>query len=83
MSRCKKKVPALKQFTVHRAPKVLTIHLKRFDYHRLMGGKVSRHIEFSGKLNLRPYMSIRQVSGVTLCLDLLFRVERTYMYGLL
>lgn len=59
--RCKKKVRALKQFTIHRAPKVLTVHLKRFDYHRLMGGKVSRHIEFAQKLDIRNYMSQRQV----------------------
>ncbi|XP_067937262.1 ubiquitin carboxyl-terminal hydrolase 36-like [Watersipora subatra] len=63
-SRCQKKVRALKQFTIHRAPKVLTLHLKRFDYHRLMGGKVSRHIDFSSTLNLRPYMSHREGNPV-------------------
>lgn len=60
-ARCKRKVRALKRFTLHRAPRVLTLHLKRFDYHRLMGGKVNRHIEFGTKLNVRPYMSDRQV----------------------
>ena len=53
----------MKQFTVHRAPRVLTVHLKRFDYHRLMGGKVGRHIDFPTRLNLRPFMSVRQVGS--------------------
>lgn len=53
---------ALKQFTIHRAPNILTVHFKRFDYHRLMGGKVTRHIEFSNKLNIRAYMSHKQVN---------------------
>ncbi|XP_033734975.1 ubiquitin carboxyl-terminal hydrolase 36-like [Pecten maximus] len=58
-TKCKQKVPAHKRFSIHKAPNILTISLKRFDYNRLMG-KVSRHIQFPEKLNLRPYMSYRQ-----------------------
>ncbi|XP_050394130.1 ubiquitin carboxyl-terminal hydrolase 36 [Patella vulgata] len=61
--RCKHKVPAHKRFSIHKAPNVLTVQLKRFDYNRMMG-KISRHIQFPGKLNLRPYMSIRQGDAV-------------------
>lgn len=55
--KCSEKVRAQKRFTIHRVPKVLTIQLKRFDYHRQVGGKVSKHVEFTEKLNLRPFTS--------------------------
>ncbi|OPL21468.1 hypothetical protein AM593_04696, partial [Mytilus galloprovincialis] len=31
----------------------------KFDFHRMMG-KITRHVNFPEKLNIRPYMSIRQ-----------------------
>ncbi|KNC83659.1 hypothetical protein SARC_04092 [Sphaeroforma arctica JP610] len=52
--RCNKKVNAVKRMTVHRAPKVLSVHLKRFDW---QGGKVRGHVPFSEYLDLFPYMS--------------------------
>lgn len=55
--RCKRKVPAHKQFLIHRAPNILTLQLKRFDYHQSFGGKISKHIEYTEYLNLRPYMT--------------------------
>ena len=36
------------------------LHIFRFDYNRYFG-KIVRHITFPEKLNLRPYMSVRQV----------------------
>ena len=40
-SRCKRKVVALKRLTIHEAPSVLTVHLKRFDpVNFAMGGKI-------------------------------------------
>lgn len=33
----------------------------RFDFHRMMG-KITRHVNFPEKLNIRPYMSIKQVN---------------------
>ncbi|KAL9823837.1 ubiquitin carboxyl-terminal hydrolase 42-like [Geothlypis trichas] len=55
VSRCKKNVAASKRFTVHRAPKILTVCLKRFDC--FTGGKISKVVEYPEFLDLRPYMS--------------------------
>ncbi|XP_064637995.1 ubiquitin carboxyl-terminal hydrolase 36-like isoform X2 [Lineus longissimus] len=56
--RCKNKVSATKRFSVHRPPNALTIQLKRFDYNKSFGGKITRHIHFSDRLDIRPYMSV-------------------------
>lgn len=40
LSRCKKKVPATKRFTVHRTSNVLTLSLKRFA--NFSGGKITK-----------------------------------------
>ncbi|NXQ27561.1 UBP42 hydrolase, partial [Alaudala cheleensis] len=53
--KCKKNVAASKRFTVHCAPKVLTVCLKRFDC--FTGGKISKVVEYPEYLDLRPYMS--------------------------
>lgn len=52
--RCKKPVLAEKRFTIHEAPTVLTIHLKRFSP---MGRKIGHQIRYDEKLSLQPYMS--------------------------
>ena len=52
--RCKKPVLAEKRFTVHEAPVVLTIHLKRFSP---MGRKIGHQIRYDERLSLQPYMS--------------------------
>ena len=52
--RCKKSVLAEKQFTIHEAPTVLTIHLKRFSP---MGRKIGHQIRYDERLSLQPYMS--------------------------
>ncbi|NWX34581.1 UBP42 hydrolase, partial [Notiomystis cincta] len=54
-NKCKKNVAASKRFTVHCAPKVLTVCLKRFDC--FTGGKISKVVEYPELLDLRPYMS--------------------------
>jgi len=51
--KCKGKVPATKKFSIERAPNVLCIQLKRFG---LMGGKMSKHINFSRQLNLNRFL---------------------------
>lgn len=51
---CKKKVSASKKFSLERAPTALCIQLKRFT---AMGGKMSKHIQISEKLNLQKYMT--------------------------
>ncbi|XP_068662504.1 ubiquitin carboxyl-terminal hydrolase 23-like isoform X2 [Aristolochia californica] len=53
---CKEKVRALKQLTVHKAPMILTIHLKRFGSHN-PGHKIDKKIEFAPYLDLKPFVS--------------------------
>ncbi|KAM9599015.1 ubiquitin carboxyl-terminal hydrolase 42-like [Morphnus guianensis] len=55
VSRCNKMVAASKRFTIHRAPKVLTVCLKRFE--DFSGGKINKVVKYSNCLDLRPYMS--------------------------
>ncbi|XP_015189525.1 PREDICTED: ubiquitin carboxyl-terminal hydrolase 36-like [Polistes dominula] len=50
---CKRRVPATKQFSLERAPKVLCVQLKRFS---VLGGKISRHIDFSQTIDMGPYL---------------------------
>ncbi|XP_056368146.1 ubiquitin carboxyl-terminal hydrolase 42-like [Oenanthe melanoleuca] len=52
---CKKSTAASKRFTIHRAPKVLTVCLKRFDC--FTGGKIRKVVQYPEYLDLRPYMS--------------------------
>jgi ubiquitin C-terminal hydrolase len=42
---CQHKVKAIKQLTVHRAPAVLSIQLKRFDLMGGWGGKINKFVE--------------------------------------
>jgi len=53
-SRCNKHVNAEKRFTIHEAPAVLTVHLKRFSP---LGRKIGHHVTYDETLNLQPYMS--------------------------
>lgn len=50
---CKRRVPATKQFTLERPPKVLCVQLKRFSY---LGGKISRHIGFKQTIDMGQYL---------------------------
>ena len=54
LPRCKKLVNADKQFTVHEAPLVLTIHLKRFSP---MGRKIGHPVRYEERVTLEPLMS--------------------------
>ncbi|XP_020587045.1 ubiquitin carboxyl-terminal hydrolase 23-like, partial [Phalaenopsis equestris] len=54
--RCKKKVEASKQLTIHKAPYVLAIHLKRFDS-GINGEKLSKKVVYGPTLNLNPFIS--------------------------
>ena len=56
---CKRKQKAVKQFTVDKAPNVLTVQLKRFDP-MLMGGKIDRRIDYPAELDLGPFTSSRE-----------------------
>ncbi|KAJ7232212.1 hypothetical protein B0H12DRAFT_1261739 [Mycena haematopus] len=52
--KCKRPVVAQKRFSIHEAPMVLTVHLKRFTP---MGRKIGTHVEYEERLTLKPYMS--------------------------
>ncbi|XP_056405855.1 ubiquitin carboxyl-terminal hydrolase 36 [Hyla sarda] len=54
-AKCKKKVPATKRFSIHRASNVLTLSLKRFA--NFSGGKITKDVGYPEFLNIRPYMS--------------------------
>ncbi|KAL7134528.1 hypothetical protein ABFS83_11G032100 [Erythranthe nasuta] len=53
---CKQKVKALKQLTVHKAPHVLAVHLKRFSAHS-PGQKIDKKIAFGPTLDLKPFVT--------------------------
>ncbi|XP_031846281.1 ubiquitin specific peptidase 36 isoform X2 [Nomia melanderi] len=50
---CKRRVPATKQFSLERPPKVLCVQLKRFS---VLGGKISKHIGFKQIIDMGPYL---------------------------
>lgn len=54
--RCKEKVRACKQLTVHKAPHVLTIHLKRFRAHD-PGQKIDKKVYYGSTLDMKPFVS--------------------------
>lgn len=53
--RCKSYVKARKQLTIHEAPNILTIALKRFQSGKF--GKLNKRVVFPEILNMKPYMS--------------------------
>lgn len=60
---CKQKVRAHKQLTIHKAPFVLTIHLKRFGSY-LVGQKIDKRIHFGPTLDLKPFVTDPYVSSL-------------------
>ncbi|KAF9464876.1 hypothetical protein BDZ94DRAFT_1255454 [Collybia nuda] len=52
--KCKKHVVAEKRFSLHDAPAVLTVHLKRFSP---LGRKIGHHVQYEEHLSMQPYMS--------------------------
>ncbi|CAM6118723.1 unnamed protein product [Calypogeia fissa] len=55
--RCKKKVRALKNFTIDLVPNILTIQFKRFSNTGGQGGKIDKKVEFGTTLDLKPFVS--------------------------
>ena len=60
---CNKKVVARKRMSLFRTPTALTVHLKRFQFAHLFGGKINRHIGYETKLDLARFMSHKQVGA--------------------
>ena len=52
--RCKDLCPATKRLTIHEAPAILVVHLKRFDHY---GGKINSPVDFTERLTLGGHMS--------------------------
>ncbi|KAE9409964.1 cysteine proteinase [Gymnopus androsaceus JB14] len=55
--KCKKPVNAAKRFTIHDAPVVLMVHLKRFSP---LGQKIGHMVSYDEQLHLGPFMSENQ-----------------------
>ncbi|CAL5328122.1 unnamed protein product [Camellia sinensis] len=54
--RCKQKVKPLKQLSIHKAPYVLAIHLKRFGTYQ-PGQKIDKKVLFGPTLDLKPFVT--------------------------
>jgi ubiquitin carboxyl-terminal hydrolase 36/42 len=65
--KCEQFVVADKGFTLHEAPTVLTIHLKRFTP---FGRKIVNPVRYEECLDMQPYMSEGQVRSILLILYL-------------
>ncbi len=61
--RCKRKSRATKRLTIHNAPAILTIQLKRFKMF-VRDAKVGKIVEYPEKLALRPYLSAPDPSAI-------------------
>uniref|UniRef100_A0AAG5D990 Ubiquitin carboxyl-terminal hydrolase 36 n=1 Tax=Anopheles atroparvus TaxID=41427 RepID=A0AAG5D990_ANOAO len=51
---CKRRVAAMKQFSLERAPFALCVQLKRFS---VLGGKINKHVELRPRLDLTSFSS--------------------------
>jgi hypothetical protein len=58
-AKCAKKVRAEKQLSIFKAPTVLCVHLKRFQFAHTFGGKINKAIQFNERLSLEAHMSDR------------------------
>lgn len=56
-SRCKTEVRALKQFTIDKAPHILTVQFKRFSSSGGLGGKIDKKVQFDRTLDLKPFVN--------------------------
>ncbi|CAF1686122.1 unnamed protein product, partial [Adineta ricciae] len=54
--KCKQLVPAIKRYTLHKAPKILLINFKRFEFGK-NSHKLSHLVRYPEHLNVKPYMS--------------------------
>eukprot|EP01130_Rhizamoeba_saxonica_P018447 TRINITY_DN9238_c0_g1_i1.p1 TRINITY_DN9238_c0_g1~~TRINITY_DN9238_c0_g1_i1.p1 ORF type:complete len:482 (-),score=72.62 TRINITY_DN9238_c0_g1_i1:435-1880(-) len=64
--KCQQLSQATKRFTIHSAPVVLTIQLKRFSFSGFggmtrRGGKIKKNVQYQHRLNLTRYMSDESV----------------------
>jgi ubiquitin carboxyl-terminal hydrolase 36/42 len=73
--KCKQFVVADKGFTVHDAPTILTIHMKRFTP---FGRKIVNPVRYEEHLDLQPYMSEGQVSNFSAAFSVLFIIRAVW-----
>ncbi|GMP35810.1 hypothetical protein CsSME_00008123 [Camellia sinensis var. sinensis] len=76
--RCKQKVKALKQLSIHKAPYVLAIHLKRFGTYQ-PGQKIDKKVLFGPTLDLKPFVTAPYVSE--LFIDACYNTHSLYRYS--
>jgi ubiquitin carboxyl-terminal hydrolase 22/27/51 len=55
--RCGQAGDAIKQYTVHRLPPVLAVHLKRFEHRTAATAKVDGHVAFPLTLDMTPFLT--------------------------
>ncbi|KDN36702.1 cysteine proteinase [Tilletiaria anomala UBC 951] len=60
--KCKRRVDAIKQFTVDVVPPILTVQLKRFSF---TGRKITRPVAFPERLDVGPFMSEPPAPGTS------------------
>ncbi|KAJ2964905.1 hypothetical protein NQZ79_g352 [Umbelopsis isabellina] len=61
---CDDKVAARKRITIYKAPKALTIHLKRFSFKDGRINKVDKLVTYKEQLDIRPHVTDGQQKGV-------------------
>jgi ubiquitin carboxyl-terminal hydrolase 36/42 len=61
---CDDKVTARKKLTIYKAPKSLTVHLKRFSFQDGHISKVDKMITYKEQLDIRPHMTEGQEKNV-------------------
>ena len=54
-SSCKRKVDISKDLTIYRFPKILVVHLKRFQQSASRATKLNTSVKFPEKLDMTPF----------------------------
>lgn len=63
-SSCDDKVAARKRLTIYKAPRTLTVHLKRFSFKNGLINKIDKMITYKEQLDIRPYMTDGQQQSI-------------------
>lgn len=63
-SSCDDKVAARKRLTIYKAPRTLTVHLKRFSFQNGLINKIDKMITYKEQLDIRPYMTDGQQQSI-------------------
>ncbi|GAB5585637.1 hypothetical protein Unana1_00537 [Umbelopsis nana] len=61
---CDDKVAARKRLSIYKAPRTLTVHLKRFSFKNGHINKIDKMVTYKEQLDIRPYMTDGQQQNV-------------------